>query len=102
MSEWTIPGQALSSLMIVRRDAASLKYGEAGMFPGEQDIDQPRTDLFFCQKGLQELVAKQQHDLDRIGPGNREKSSAGRNEAIGDETVKVGVKAGRIIAVGLD
>jgi hypothetical protein len=59
------------------------------MFPQEQDTDQALTDLFRGRESPRQFVAKQQRDLDRIGPGNREKGTVGQNEAVGDETVKV-------------
>ena len=103
MGEWnTISGQALSGFMIVRGDAVPLKYGESRMFPREQVIDQPLTDFFLRQESFQELVAKQEHDLNRVGPGDREKGAVGEEEAVSHERVQVRVETGRIIAEGLD
>jgi hypothetical protein len=42
------------------------------MTPGENNIDEPLGDFSLCQERLQE------HDLDRIGPGNREKGTVGQ------------------------
>ena len=60
------------------------------------------ADLMLCQESLEKLVVKQKHDLERIGAGNRGKAAVRQNKPIRHETVKVGVKAGRIIPVGLD
>ena len=88
--------------MVIGREAVALKYREAWMPPGEEHVDQLLADLLLCQKNLQKFVAKQKHDLERIGAGNREKAAVRQNKPIRHETVKVGVKAGRIIPVGLD
>jgi hypothetical protein len=98
----TISGQAFSRLMIVRRNAVALKYGKARMTPGKKDVNQPLADLFLCQQRLQELVAEQEHDLDRIGPGKREEGAVRQNQSISNQTVKMGVIPGWIIAIRLD
>jgi len=67
----TISGHAFPRLMVIGRDGPALKYGEARMAPGEKDVDQALVDFLLCQQTLQELVAKQEHDLDRIGPRKR-------------------------------
>ena len=98
----TIPGHAFSRLMIAGSDGLALKYREARVPPGEKDIDEPLGDLFLRQERFQELVAKEQHDLDRIGRGNRQKGAVGQDETIRQETVQVRVKAGGIIAIRLN
>ena len=51
----------------------------------------------FCQQSLQELMAEQEHDLDRIGLRNREKGAVGQGEAVGHQAMKVRVKSSRMV-----
>jgi len=51
-----VPGQAFSRRMIVGRDAIPLKHGEAGMTPGQKNIDEPLwVILSFARRTLRSL-----------------------------------------------
>ena len=96
-----VAGQALACVMVVRIDPLALIDGEAWMPPILHDFHQAGRDLFPCQERLDEFVAEQLHNLDRIGARDGDKRAIRGNQAIGDQTVKMRVKPGGIISVAL-
>jgi coenzyme F420-reducing hydrogenase alpha subunit len=71
------------------------------MDPIVHDLEQARRDLFLCEQGLDELVPEQLHEADRIGARDHDKRSIRRNEAVGDQTVEMGMKADEIVTVAV-
>ena len=84
-----VAGQALTRLMVVRIDALALIDGEARMPPIPHDFHQAGGDLFACQERLDEFVAEQFHNPDRIGARDGDQRAIRGNQAIGDQTVKM-------------
>jgi len=96
-----VAGQTLSGLVIIGCDRLALENREARMDPIVHDLNQARRDLFPCEQGLDELVPEQLHEADRIRAGDENKRSIGRNKAVGDQTVQMGMKAGGVINLAL-
>ena len=96
-----VGGQAPARLVVVRIDALALIDGEARMPPVPHDFHQTRADLFPCQQRFDELVPEQLHDPDRIGARDGNQGAFRRNQAIGDQTVKMRMKPGGFVSLGL-
>jgi hypothetical protein len=71
------------------------------MDPILHDFDQAWRDLFACQERLDELVAEQVHEADRIRTGDGNQRTIRGSEAVGDQAVQMRMKPGGIIAVAL-
>ena len=96
-----VAGQPLAGLVVVGIDALSLEDGEARMPPIPHDFHQTRGDLFPCQQRFDELVPEQLHDPDRIGARDGDQGAFRKNQAIGDQTVKMRMKPGGFVSIGL-
>ena len=71
------------------------------MDPILHDFNQPRRDLFASEQGLEKLVPEKLHQADGIRAWDWNKRSIGRNKAVGDQTVQMGMKAGGVINLAL-
>ena len=96
-----VAGQPLAGLVVVGIDALSLEDGEARMPPIPHDLHQAGRGLFPCQQRFDELVPEQLHDPDRIGARDGDQGALRRNQAVRDQTVKVRMKPGGFVSIGL-
>ena len=71
------------------------------MDPILHDLDQTRGDLFPCEQRLDELVAEQLHERERIRARDGNKGSIRRNQAVGYQAVQMGMKPGGFVSIGL-
>jgi hypothetical protein len=97
-----VTGQAPAGLMVIRIYALSLENGEARMDPAAHDFDQAGRDLFARQQRFDKLAAGQLHDGDGIGASDGDERAVGRNQAVGNQAMKMGMKPSGIIAVALE
>jgi hypothetical protein len=71
------------------------------MDPILHGFNQARRDLFPREQGLDELVAEQLHEGDRIGARDGDKRTIPRNQAVADQTVQMRMKPAGIVTVAL-
>ena len=96
-----VAGQAPTGIVIFGSNRLALENGETGMGPVLHDFDQAGRDLFPGEKGPDELVAEKLHEADRIRARDGNQRTIGGYQAVGDQTVQMGMKPGGIVAVAL-
>jgi len=87
---------------IAGQNRRALVDGEAGMPEAIEDFEGRGIDFLQAQKLLEQLMAKEQHQLMRIGSGQREERTFGEENAIGHYGVAVRVPIGYMIAVSVN
>ena len=86
-----VRGKLLPGSGIGRQHRRALVNGEAGMPEAIQDFDGGWIDFPQAQKLLQQFMAKEQHELLRIGSGKELEGTVWQENAVGDNAVAMGV-----------